>query len=124
MRELSDPLTEEDKVWLRSWNRGNEIPGEEGGGVQTVLIPGAPPGGETNPANPNAPVSQGSEGGDDPFDGEEPPEDYNDWTSKQLAWELGNRELPKSGNKPDLVARLEEDDANREEDDDDEDDTP
>lgn len=106
MKELSDPLTEDDKAWLRSWNRGNEIPGEEEGGVQQVLVPGAPPGGELNPARTDAPPA------DDPFDGEDPPEDYNDWTNDQLAWELGNRSLPKSGKKSDLVARLEEDDAN------------
>jgi hypothetical protein len=117
MRELSDPLSEEDKVWLRSWNRGNEIPGEEDGGVQTVLIPGSPPGGETNPANPNSPLNQTSE--DDPFNGEEAPEDYNDWTADQLRHELGNRTLPKSGNKAELVSRLEEDDANEDEDEDD-----
>lgn len=103
MRELSDPLTEEDKAWLRSWNRGNEIPGEEDGGVQQLLVPGAPPGGETNPAKTDAP-------GSDPFNGEEPPEDYNDWTIDQLSYELGQRNLPKTGKKADLVARLEEDD--------------
>lgn len=108
MRELSEPLTEEDKVWLRSWNRGNEIPGEEDTGVQHLLVPGAPPGGETNPANPDNP-----EPDVDPFNGEEPPEDYNDWNSDQLKYELGNRDLPKSGKKSDLVARLEEDDATR-----------
>src|SRR5215207_4978090 len=108
MRELSDPLTEEDKVWLRSWNRGDEIPGEEDTGVQTVLVPGSPPGGETNPANPDAPSTD-----DDPFDGQEPPDDYNDWTGDQLRHELTTRSLPKSGNKSELVARLEEDDSNQ-----------
>lgn len=112
-KQLSDPLTEDDKAWLRSWNRENEIPGEEDGGVQQLLVPGAPPGGETNPAKTDAPEV-------DLFDGEEPPEDYNDWTVPQLQGELGTRSLPKSGNKADLVARLEEDDANREDDDEDE----
>lgn len=117
-RELSDPLTEEDKAWLRSWNRQGEIPGEESGATTAELVPGNPPGGETNPAS--ADFVQGA--GPDPFDGEEPPEDYNDWTNKQLQHELGTRNLPKSGGKADMVARLEEDDANRDDEDDDEDD--
>jgi len=108
-RELSDPLTEEDKVWLRSWNRQGEIPDEEPGRTD-VLVPGSPPGGETNPVNMTGGGSRPAD--EDPFGGEEPPEDYNDWTGDQLRWELGNRELPKTGKNADLVARLEEDDAN------------
>jgi hypothetical protein len=105
-RELSNPLTDEDKDWLRSWNRADEIPDNDGSAqVSTELVPGMPPGGETNPANQDALV--------DPFGGEEPPEDYNDWTNAQLQSELGNRNLPKSGSKAQLVSRLEEDDANQ-----------
>lgn len=112
MRELSDPLTEEDKAWLRSWNREAEIPGEEENATVQMLVPGAPPGGETNPVNQPS----------DPFNGEEPPEDYNDWTADQLRAELEDRKLPKSGNKPDLVSRLVEDDESSEGDDGDGDD--
>ena len=36
---------------------------------------------------------------------------YADWLGDDLRKELGNRELSKSGNKEELVARLEEDDA-------------
>jgi hypothetical protein len=111
MKELSDPLTEDDKAWLRSWNRGHEIPGEEGTGIQQVLVPGNPPGGETNPAA----VTFEPSNGPDPFEGQDPPEDYKDWTGDQLSWELGNRGLPKTGKKADLVARLEEDDENEDE---------
>lgn len=106
-----DNLTDDDKAWLRAWNRGGEIPGEDAGATTTELVQGNPPGGETNPANPDFVQGQGP----DPFAGEEPPEDYNDWTADQLRFELGNRNLPKSGNKPDLVARLEEDDENEDE---------
>ena len=113
-RQLSDPLTEDDKAWLRSWNRQGEIPGEEGG-VQQLLVPGNPPGNEITKMD-------GPPDETDPFNGEEPPEDYNDWTGPQLSWELGNRSLPKTGKKSDLVARLEEDDANSSDDDDE--DTP
>jgi hypothetical protein len=112
MREMDmNNLTDEDKAWLRSWNR--EIPGEDGAGVQQVLVPGNPPGGETNPAANAAMFEPGA--GPDPFDGQEPPDDYNDWTGDQLSWELGNRGLPKSGKKADLVARLIEDDENGDE---------
>ena len=36
---------------------------------------------------------------------------YSEWTKAELEAELENRDLPKSGNKDELVARLEEDDA-------------
>lgn len=89
MKKLSNPLTEDDKAWLRSWNRGDEIPDEDA--TETT---------ETKTETE----------GEDPFDGQEPPDDYNDWNTKQLAHELGVRELPKGGNKAELVARLVEDD--------------
>jgi len=108
-RELSNPLTDDDKAWLRAWNREDEIPGEESQGVQENLRPGNPPGSTTPPAE------------DDPFNGEEPPEDYNEWTGDQLRKELETRGLPKSGTNATMVARLEEDDANREDGDEDED---
>lgn len=38
-------------------------------------------------------------------------EDYGSLTVDELREELANRDLSTSGNKPDLVARLEEDDA-------------
>lgn len=38
-------------------------------------------------------------------------EDYNTWTVEELKAELKNRELPTTGNKADLVAALEENDA-------------
>lgn len=41
--------------------------------------------------------------------GEVPP--YNEWNVPELREECGNRELKKSGNKDELVARLEESDA-------------
>ncbi|UOZ10540.1 SAP domain-containing protein [Amycolatopsis sp. WQ 127309] len=39
------------------------------------------------------------------------PVDYSDWTAADLSAELERRELPKSGTKPELLARLEADDA-------------
>lgn len=68
-RELSDPLTNEDKEWLRSWNREDEIPDDDG------------------------------------EDG------YDSWTVAELRTELDERGLETGGNKPDLIARLEDDDA-------------
>jgi hypothetical protein len=118
-RQLSDPLTEDDKIWLRSYNRQGEIPGEEDG-TGYVPVPGNPPeGGSPTGFTPAAgpPDESGTGDGDgdeDPFNGEDPPEDYNDWTNAQLQYELGQRSLPKSGNKDALVARLVEDDENDE----------
>jgi len=42
---------------------------------------------------------------------EEEVESYSDWTVDQLREELGFRDLPLSGTKKELVARLEESDA-------------
>lgn len=36
---------------------------------------------------------------------------YEDWLKEDLAAELADRELPVSGNKPELIERLREDDA-------------
>ena len=95
-KELSSPLTEDDKAWLRSWNRGDEIPGDD-----------------NEPVDAGAPLNDGSGDPADPFDGKEPPEDYNDWTKAQLQHELEHgRKLPKTGNVAELVARLVEDDEN------------
>lgn len=45
-------------------------------------------------------------------DGDDDSEDYNDWKVATLREELTNRDLPTSGNKAELVARLVEDDEN------------
>jgi hypothetical protein len=100
-RELSDPLTDEDKAWLRS--RNMPIPGEEGDEaraqvIQTSPETSGPAGTEVKPED--APALS--------------PGEYDDATNAQLQTELGRRELPKSGNKDELLARLREDDASRE----------
>lgn len=89
-RELHNPLTEDEadslteaeKVWLRSWNRHEEIPGEE-----------APEADDED---------EGGEG------------DYDDMSIEELKNLLRARDLPVSGNKDELVARLEEDDSEEE----------
>ncbi|GAB3812107.1 SAP domain-containing protein [Kribbella italica] len=43
-------------------------------------------------------------------DGDDDSEDYNDWKADTLRAELRERELPASGNKAEMVARLEADD--------------
>lgn len=55
--------------------------------------------------------ASGEPSGDDTGDEEG---EYGDWTVKQLQDELGDRELSKSGNKSELIARLREDDADEE----------
>lgn len=80
-------LTEAEKAWLRAWNRHDEIPGE------------------------SAPESD--EDGDD--DGSDGDDGYEDMSVDDLKAELAKRDLPVSGNKAALVARLEEDDDSDEE---------
>ena len=82
-RQLSDPLTDDDKAWLRSWNRGDEIPGD----------------------TPEAESAQ-EDGSED--DGEEIP--YAEMTVADLKRELKERGLPVGGKHGDLVDRLEADD--------------
>lgn len=91
-RELSDPLTEKDKAYMR--NRNMPIPGEDSAGVAQSIQP--------------VPGTQGAHNPED--DGNDESDDYNDWTVKKLSKELGERGLPKSGTKDELVSRLEEDD--------------
>jgi hypothetical protein len=47
---------------------------------------------------------------DDSGGGNEP-EGYEAWTKEDLQDELAKRDLPKTGNKPELIERLEQDDA-------------
>lgn len=107
-RKLSSPLTEDDKAWLRSWNRGDEIPEDDEAEQAQDTTPDPNPQTPTGESDGTGDGEQSGNG--DPFDGEEPPEDYNDWSVKQLQFELGERQLPKSGNKEELVKRLQEDD--------------
>lgn len=108
-RVLSNPLTEdeansltdEEKDWLRSWNRESEIPGE--GSDSDPIVDSLYPNADTG----------GDDGGEDTK--------YDDLTNDELREELASRELPTSGNKADLIERLVADDeANDEEDDSDE----
>lgn len=91
-RVLSNPLTEDEaksltedeKAWLRSWNRAGEIPGED--------------------------EPESEDDGDDAEDS-----DYSEWSIEELKDALRTRGLPVSGNKDELVARLEEDDESEDE---------
>ncbi len=78
-------LNEADKAWLRMWNRHDEIPGEEA---------------------PGSAEEDGEDGGD--------AAEYSDYTVDELKDKLRERELPVSGSKEELVARLEEDDESSE----------
>ena len=50
--------------------------------------------------------------GQDQSDGRNPePQGYDGWTKGELEAELESRGLSKTGNKPELIERLEEDDA-------------
>lgn len=90
---IAKKLTKEEKEWLRSWNRHAEIPGEDA---------------------PRAAADEGGEGDQDAAG-------YGDLTNDELKDKLRERGLPVSGNKDELVERLEADDANGDEEDSEED---
>jgi hypothetical protein len=93
MRELSDPLTEEDKEWLKSWNREDEIPEDQ---------------------RDSDDDDEDDEDTDDGGDGR-----YSSMTKAELVNEVMRRnneyaedyQMSTSGNKAELRQRLEDDDA-------------
>lgn len=60
-------------------------------------------------------AKEGAENEDERGAADHDDEDYSTWTNDKLREELSNRDLETSGNKADLVARLEENDAEEEE---------
>jgi len=79
--------------WLKMWNV--QIPA----GVEEGKAPEAEP--QPEPATAEA----GSMAVED-----DRADDYDEWTNDELREELEKRELSKSGNKDELIARLREDD--------------
>jgi SAP domain-containing protein len=85
-------------AWLRTWNVEVPQPAEGQAPAQTDDTVEAQADKDGEPAvnvDPDAPAR-----GDD----------YDEWTNEELRDELEKRELSKSGNKAELVARLREDD--------------
>jgi len=85
-----------------------------------VTVHGGPSNVDADPGEPGHVPAEGvevEEGHEAPVeeavDGEEAAEavDYNDFTVEELRAELADRDLPVSGNKPELVKRLAEDDT-------------
>lgn len=110
--DISDPtkLSDEDKAYLKARNR---LPkGVEAPEVDPAAA-GVGPMTKTVPLNPNRPGSQPAE---------ETETDYEKWNVTQLKEELEKRDLPVSGNKPELVERLQESDLSSEEEDEDDED--
>ena len=105
-RQLSDPLTDDDKAWLRSWNRGDEIPGDTTGSPELAVDGSEDDGGSDTPDDIPEAVSAQEDGSED--DGEEIP--YAEMTVADLKRELKERGLPVGGKHGDLVDRLEADD--------------
>lgn len=78
--DIIDELTDAEKAWLRSWNRGDEIPDGD--------------------ADVDA----------DEDEDEDEGADYSTMSNDELRAELKRRDLPTGGNKDELIERLEEDD--------------
>lgn len=113
--DVSDPskLSDEDKRYLQDRNR---LPA----GVEPVDVKlteaGIGHSTKPEPVSPNPDTLRQAGDGDDDSTSDQ----YKGWTVAQLQQELEDRGLATSGNKPELLARLEEDDAST---DDDEEDT-
>ena len=118
--DLTQPLSEEDKEYLRARGREQQVTLNEAQfsddpavqaaaafvpGLDVDLAEGVPatPGGDPRVVMGGGPVE-----GPVTFDTED---NYEAWSKSELEEELENRDLPKSGNKTELVARLREDDA-------------
>ncbi len=135
------PLSKEDRQWLTDWGRIHQIKehdlahppkgskpkaeqsGDDASGEQEEEVnptKGEPnsPGAQAPVVDPNDPDGDGQSelNGDDDEDDEDDGDWYEDEgvTNDHLKDELGKRELSKSGNKEELIARLREDDANEE----------
>ena len=103
-RQLSDPLTDDDKAWLRSWNRGDEIPGDTTGSPELAVDGSEDDGGSDIPDDIPEAESAQEDGSED----DEIP--YAEMTVADLKRELKERGLPVGGKHGDLVDRLEADD--------------
>lgn len=125
-------LTDADVKWAVEWERWDlleqagldpeEVRAEYGAGEGKGVSPdpfgtaGVPRTGTDGMAQTSGLVGSEEDGDPDTEpDDEDLPEDYNDWTVPELREGLRRRQLPADGNKPDLIARLEEDDASQEE---------
>lgn len=130
--DITKPLSDEDRQYLEDrarhedLRRNAEIVGEREADVLTPINDGntgdvdpfkADDGTEqitgTNPGERTVTAAQAADTGVPTADdaGDEPDDDYENWTNEDLRDELENRDLSKSGNKQELVARLREDDA-------------
>lgn len=95
-------------AWLRSWNVDpDQAMAESKLNVVAQADAGSTP---VSPA-PSPVEQQDSEGASaSPVAESDADDDYDDWTNEELREELDKRELSKSGNKAELMARLREDD--------------
>lgn len=104
------PITEEHKNLLEQWDLWDDAERRGVKVAQDGAVDGSGDQGESlGPAESetgSVGASTASEEGGRNLDELE----YSDWTAAELRDELGNRELSTSGNKREMIARLEEDD--------------
>lgn len=117
--DLSKPLSDEDRAYLESRNRLTDIALAEGGDASSLTAGPS----LSSTATPEELLEQTPNLGDvgtvqknyTEGDGTAPdPTEYDDMTVQQLKDELERRDLPVSGNKSELIARLVEDDDDTE----------
>lgn len=128
MADEYDVAAERDKL-LKQWNPPAEdhglerlvgVPTEDGAVAATAHVPME----ELNrplAASSDQVDAQRMGAYDDDLSGDGG-QSYEDMSNDELRDELGRRDLPKSGNKKEMVARLEEDDSSDDEDDSEDDD--
>jgi hypothetical protein len=122
--EGRDPeLSDKDIDWAIQWERDDLL---ERAGLDPAEVreqrDAGPPARSEDPFNTAGVPRTGTDGMaetsgqvETPDDGDDMPDDYNDWKVDELRAELKTRQLPADGVKAELVARLEEDDASTEE---------
>jgi len=94
--DLSKPLSDEDRAWLAERGAYGDLRiADELSGVSAAAA---------------EPVAAEEVPNDDDDDSVVDSEAYGTWTNAELRAELSNRELAVSGNKAELIARLEESD--------------
>lgn len=109
--DLTVPLSDEDRAWLLERGAYDDVRVSDAITGATAAPEEAGP--TDSPVEPTTLEVSSDDAPAEPEAAQGEPEanDYTDWTKDQLMYELGQRGLSRAGNKDELTARLESDDA-------------